>query len=197
LSGILHSVVDTPGSGIFLPAPVIVVHPCIKVTKSCDSATLNAAGQVVIAFSGSVSNCGDVVLTGVTVTNDKPAPGTPVLGPISLEAGASAPFSGTYTNTGDPCGPFPDTVTAIGTVGLGVGGTVTDSASSQCTITYHPCINVTKTCDATVPVNTPIHFSGIITNCGDITLTNVGITDTTVPPTATVPITFDAGFDGS
>src|SRR5205809_403248 len=186
LSGILHSVVDTPGSGIFLPAPVIVVHPCIKVTKSCDSAALNAAGQVVIAFSGSVSNCGDVVLTGVTVTNNKPAPGTPVLGPIELQAGASAPFSGTYTNTGDPCGPFPDTVTAIGTVGLGVGGTVTDSASSQCTITYHPCINVTKTCPATVPFGTTsIPFSGVVTNCGDVTITNVTVVDDNGTPANT------------
>src|ERR1043165_2849367 len=45
-----------------------VVHPCISVTKSCVNAC-TLYGQPV-QFTGVVTNCGDIALTGVTVTDD-------------------------------------------------------------------------------------------------------------------------------
>src|SRR5439155_20156859 len=55
-----------------------------------------------------------------------------------------------------------------------------DSPKMSCTTTVPttPCILVTKTCPATVPFGTTsISFSGIVTNCGDVTLTGVKVVD--------------------
>ena len=105
---------------------VVLIHPKIAVTKECVDA---AAGEP-ITFSGTVTNTGDVLLVDVTVTDDH---GGPVLGPIDLAPGASAPYSGSYTPTESPS---TNTVTAEGTASLfGVpDGKVTATASDTCQV---------------------------------------------------------------
>src|SRR5439155_694714 len=63
-----------------------------------------------------------------------------------------------------------------------------DSPKMSCTTTVPttPCINVTKTCPATVPFGTTsIPFSGVVTNCGDVTITNVTVVDDNGTPANT------------
>src|SRR6185369_5197387 len=132
---------------------------------------------ILVTFSGSVSNCGNETLVNVSVVNNQPAAGTVVTNISSLTVGQSVSFGGTYTNTSNICGPFPDTVTATGT-GLGSLGIVTSSASASCPITYNPSISVTKLCPATngLPGGT-LTFSGTVCNTGNIALTNVTVVD--------------------
>ena len=156
---------------------VTVRTPCIDVTKQCVSAVNVGGNAVVVSFTGSVSNCGNETLVNVGITNNQPVAGTLVTNISSLAAGQVINFSGTYTNTSNICGPFPDTVTATGT-GVGSLGIVTDSASAQCTITYSPSISVTKLCPAVAPApGGVLTFSGTVCNTGNIALTNVTVVD--------------------
>jgi uncharacterized repeat protein (TIGR01451 family) len=65
------------------------------------------------AFTGVVSNNGDVNLTNVTVVSSQPAAGTSLLGPIELAPGETKSFSGSYVVTAGS-NPATDTVTAQG-----------------------------------------------------------------------------------
>src|SRR5262249_12139044 len=40
------------------------------------------------------------------------------------------------------------------------------------------CIGITKTCDSTATPGGTVHYSGTVTNCGNVTLTNVVVLDT-------------------
>jgi hypothetical protein len=97
--------------------------PRITVTRICPPAPVNG----VFAYSGSVSNAGDVVLTNVIVLSSKPNANTSVLGPIALAPGETQMFSGSYTVTADS-NPLTDTVTASG-ADICQGRTVTATAN--------------------------------------------------------------------
>src|ERR1043165_4525659 len=121
-----------------------LVYPCLVVTKQCLTATNYTGDAVVITYTGSVSNCtmfnpdapSQNRLENVVVYNDQPTNGTVVIGAISLIAGTGTNFTRSYTNTANICGPFPDTLTAVATVLADDPFTITNSASSQCTIAY-------------------------------------------------------------
>jgi hypothetical protein len=87
----------------------------------------------VYAFTGSVTNVGDVVLTNVVVFNSQPAANTLLLGPIELAPGESEDFSGSYVVT---AGSSPATG-IITTTGIDTcqGRTVTAAANCSGPIT--------------------------------------------------------------
>jgi len=172
---------DSPS--LFKPITISVVTPCIRVTKQCVN-TCTPYGQP-IQFSGTVTNCGNIQLTNVTVTDDHAGV---VLGPVTLTAsgtpGSSATFSGQYTPAGSGtalCGPFTDTVTAVGTAGTQpTVTTVTNTASATCPVCNNPCVQVTKICPSITTINlgSPSYtVSGSVTNCGNVPLVNVVVTD--------------------
>jgi uncharacterized repeat protein (TIGR01451 family) len=99
--------------------------PRITVTRVCPASPVPVGG--VFAYSGSVSNAGDVVLTNVYVLSSKPNANTMVLGPIELAPGETEVFSGSYTVTVNS-NPATDTVTASGT-DICQGRTVTATAN--------------------------------------------------------------------
>ena len=103
----------------------LVSTPRITVTRICLDTRVPVGG--VFAYSGSVSNAGDVVLTNVYVLSSKPNANTMVLGPIDLAPGETEAFSGSYTVTVNS-NPATDTVTARGT-DICQGRTVTASAN--------------------------------------------------------------------
>ncbi|KEA62102.1 putative internalin [Marinobacterium lacunae] len=90
------------------------ILPAIDVTKEC---TDPAVYGDPIAFFGTVTNTGNVALNNVTVVDDNGTPGDTsddvmVLGPISLDIGASANYSGDYLVLAE--GPSTDIVVASG-----------------------------------------------------------------------------------
>jgi hypothetical protein len=180
------SVIDRANA--FATTTIPVTHPCVRVTKQCVSAVATSPTAVLVTFSGSVSNCGDTPLRAITVRDNQPAPNTPVLQVTALAPGAVTNFTGTYTSA-NICGPFTDILTveavdaAVASNALCSASFVTNSsAPATCTITYTPCINVTKVCSTNLLFlcnSNPsvINFSGIVSNCGNITLTNVTLAD--------------------
>ena len=195
------------GTGV---QPVLIVSPGISVNKFCDSNCF--AYGAPITFHGIVCNTGDDILTNVTVVDSPGATitfattttlGNPFLG--TLVSNDCVTFTGTYQPTGNFCGPFTDTVIATGTDGAGLGGIIGDTNfvaktvhatnSATCDVCTVPCIAVTKVCSPPVITNNPsagllgiVNFSGYVTNCGNVPLTNVVVTDTFLGGTVlTVP----------
>jgi hypothetical protein len=118
--------------------------------------------------------------------------------PVTLPSIGSA-VSVTYTyviQLGDP-DTLIDSAIANG-VDLGTGLAVNATTQFQITV-LKPCIDVTKNCNNAVGPNSSITFSGVVTNCGNTTLTNVTVNDFVNGATATVlgPITLGPGATSS
>ncbi len=138
-----------------------------------------------LTFTGIISNSGDISLTNVVVLNDKPAPNTPVLGPVTLAPGAFVRFTNSYTTPLNNCGPWIDTLSA--TARSICGANVATNATATCASFTTPRIVVTKACPAspTAPGGLLV-FSGTVSNSGDTTLTNVIVVND--KPTNNTPV---------
>jgi len=145
-----------------------VLTPGILVSKTCPVAPV-APGQL-LTFSGSVSNPGNVTLTGIVVVNNQPVPNTTVFAAASLAPGAITNFTGSYLAPA-VCS-ISDTLVATATSTCGIP--VTNTASATCPLATRPVIAVTQTCPAspTVP-GALLTYSGTVTNLGNIAITNV------------------------
>jgi hypothetical protein len=143
---------------------VVTENPCIRVTKSCDTVVLGQGNTV----SGVVSNCGNITLTGISVVDN--LYGTLTNG-ITLAPGASANYSRLVTNAN--CGNFTNIVTATGN---STCGSATNRATNVCVVTENPCLRVTKSCD-TVNIGQANLVSAAVTNCGNVTITNITVVD--------------------
>jgi len=157
------------------------VNPAITVDKFCTAALNTAQDGIDIAFNGTVTNSGNVALENVTVVDDNgtadPGDDVTVLGPVTLNAGASMPYNGTYSALGTSTST--DHVTATGTDVL-TDEEVSDNASATCDVQVNPAISVTKLCTAEVNsggTGIEVDFNGVVTNTGDITLVNVRVVD--------------------
>ena len=153
--------------------------PRIFITKYCPAVPV--APNQITTISGMVSNTGNITLTNVLVFDDQPANNTLVLGPISLAPGQFVFFTNSYLLPANCC-TYVDTVSTSGRDKC-FGRTVTNSATAVCTTTTTPMLTVTKTCPPLpVPLGQPLVFSGVVSNAGNITLTNVTVVNS--QPTA-------------
>jgi hypothetical protein len=165
-----------------------ILTPCLTVTKSCPGPVVVGSPQTI---SGVVSNCGNVTITNIILTDN-------ILGPVTnfatLPPGTSASYSLTFTAG---CVGNTNTVTARGTTICGQG--ITNTATAPCLVTENPCIAVTKNCNPpVVQAGGVVTFSGVVTNCGDIALTNVVLTDTFLNKVIAVfPLLAKGGAAGS
>jgi len=111
------------------------------------------------------------------VVDDRPAPNTPVLGPITLTPGQFVNFSGSYPVPYDCCGPCVDTLTAVGQ-DICAGSNVTATASAACPRVTTPAIRVTRDCGPSpVTEGEMVMFTGSVSNSGNATLGNVEVVD--------------------
>jgi uncharacterized repeat protein (TIGR01451 family) len=152
----------------------------VKLTNGTDNDT--PTGPVVlvgstVTWTYNVTNTGNVTLTNVAVTDDK-------VGPIctigTLAAGATASctktgiaVAGQYANTGTVTGTPP------------TGPDVTDSNPDHY-FAAAPCITIVKKTNGTdndsppgptVPVGSTVTWTYLVTNPGNVPLTNVAVTD--------------------
>ena len=145
-----------------------VLTPAITVTKTCPVSG-GVPGQLLV-YSGTVSNAGNVTLTGVVVVDNQPSPNTQVYSVASLAPGASANFTGSFlapTNCSAS-----DTLTATGTSTCGV--VVNSTFGATCPIVTTPQLLVTVACPGTpVGPGGSLTYSGTVQNTGNIGLTNV------------------------
>lgn len=155
-------------------ACLVVTSPKIVVTKSCPPNPV-AQGSM-LTFSATVANAGNTTLTNVVVLNDcsqcnRPAPEV-VFRAASLAPGQVTNFVGSYLVPGNCCS-ITDTLLASGS-DICNGTTVTDTATAICPVLFTPRITVTKVCPALpTKVGEPLTYSGIVSNAGNVTLTDV------------------------
>jgi len=151
-----------------------ILTPAITVTKNCPTNLVQPGASLV--FSGTVSNAGNVTLTNVIIRDNQPVINTPVFGPITLVPGQAVNFTNSYVVPLNSCGPYNDTLTAIGTTICGFN--VTNTASATCPGTNTPSVVVTKSCPpGPVQPGQLLTITGTVTNNGNITLTNVTVTN--------------------
>jgi len=154
----------------------VTTNPRISITKECPPTATPAGG--VLVYSGVVSNSGNVTLTDVFVVDNKPTNNTPVLGPITLAPGQSARFTNSYVVPGEECcGPYVDTLTATG-LDRCTGARVTKTSTAVCPAFQSPALCITRTCPAPpITPNQPVAYSGIVSNCSNVALSNVVVID--------------------
>ena len=153
-------------------ADVDVIAPAIVITK--DPATQQARDGDTVTFSITVENTGDVDLTGVTVT-DAVAPACDnVIGDLAVSEIVSYDCSMTagavdFTNTANVTGDDPN------------GDPVTDQDSAAVDV-INPAIDIQKTPDTQQGRSgDTVTFDIRVENTGDVTLTNVTVTDAVAP----------------
>ena len=148
----------------------VAVTPCIQVTEQCKY--IGTSNLALVAYYGVVTNCGNVVLTNVMVTDSHGIMN--LLG--VLDVGQSVTYSNTYVATSNPSS---NSVVAKGTDPIGTNlifSTVMSTAN--CTVAVTPCIQVTEQCRLIGTPDLPlVAYYGVVTNCGDVVLTNVMVTD--------------------
>jgi len=169
----------TPAGGTLVPpTDTATAHatqtPALTVEKTSTATTVASVGQV-IAYSYLVTNTGNVTLTGLALTDDNTDanPSCPV---TTLAPGASTTCTAVHTVTQadlDAGGTLDNTVTA--TSGQGASGKDTVSIP----VSQAPGLTITKTTTATKfsAVGQSIDYTIIVTNAGNVTLTNVTVTD--------------------
>ncbi len=176
----------------------ITTIPQIAVTLACPNVPVATGG--LITYTGSVRNSGNVTLNNVTVVNPQASPST-VLTVASLAPGASAGFTASFTAPLDSCS-VSSTVTASGSDAC-TEMSVSAAASATCSLVTAPRLVVTHNCPPEpVRLGGVLTYSGTVSNAGNITLTNVVVTNdrsgaSPVFTVATLAPGVSASFSGS
>jgi uncharacterized repeat protein (TIGR01451 family) len=164
----------------------IVRQPALTLVKSADPTTATAAGDE-IAYSFEVTNSGNVTLTAVTVTDELDGlsaidcgDGTPT---IATLAPADPPVicTATYivTQADVDAGEVTNTATATGTPPPGSPPLTPPTDTVDVPIAPGPALSLEKSSDAVEPVAAGdlITYSFEVANTGNVTLTDVTVTD--------------------
>ncbi len=163
----------------------LATNPRLIVTQLCSASPVSPGG--VLAYSGTVSNAGNVTVTNIVVTNDRTGT-TPVFTTAQLLPGATTNFNGSYTVPANADCSITSTLTARGN-DLCSGSVVTHAASATCSITGTPLINVTLNCPAnSVVTGNSITFSGTVSNPGNVTLVNVTVVNNQASPSTVLTV---------
>ncbi|HLP93646.1 MAG TPA: hypothetical protein VK168_06395, partial [Saprospiraceae bacterium] len=179
------TVTGTPPSGLMVPPASddedipAIQNPSINIVKTGSPASYDAVGDV-ITYTFTVTNTGNVTLSDVTVTD--PLPGLNPITPASvatLAPGASAVFTATYaiTQADLDAGNVLNSATATGTDPN--GDPVTDTDDEMVDGLQNPSINIVKSAlPATYHlVGEVITYTFTVTNTGNVTLSDVTVTD--------------------
>ena len=166
----------TDQASVIIPA---LQSPGMTMVKSADPATFSAPGTV-ITYSYLVTNTGNVTLTAINVSDPLPnlSPVTCLITPLA--PGGSETCTATYTTTQADVDNGSITNTAIAS-GLPPTGPPPTTTPSSVTIpaTQDPHLEIAKAANPNrfSSAGTPITFSYILTNDGNVTLTGVTVTD--------------------
>jgi hypothetical protein len=188
--------IDSPPASVTVPTPA---QPGISVAKTASPGTATAAGQT-ITYSFHVTDTGNVDLSAIAI-DEGSFSGTGTLSAATcpdptLVAGQVETCTATYTTTQADVntGTLTNTATATGTPPDGVSIT-SGPANATVTIVRDPAMTVNKTADApSVATGGNVTYSFLVTNTGNVTLTDPVITDSGFTGHGTLgPITCPAG----
>jgi hypothetical protein len=184
-TGVIHQNINNSEGGGNQGVNTQVSLPCILLTMQC---TGGVGQSGLLSFTGTITNCGNDTLVGVTVTNfDNNGHQTQVAFITNILAGQVAPFSGSWMPL-SPCNPSTVTLTVEAVDQFTTyPKTVTSSITNTCSETLTAGIVVTKTCPVTpVAPGQLLTFSGSVSNTGNVTLTNIVVVNTQPVPNTTV-----------
>jgi uncharacterized repeat protein (TIGR01451 family) len=178
-----------PGGGTVSDDDTLAVPvaqgPAIQIEKTYEDVN---GGTVLLGdaltYTFTVTNTGNVTLSGVTVSD--PLPGLGAISPVSvpsLAPGLSAVFTAAYTVTqadmDQADGTIDNTATATGTPPG--GGTVSDDDTLAVPVAQGPAIQIVKTYEdvngGSVLLGDALTYTFTVTNTGNVTLTNVSVND--------------------
>ena len=162
--------------------------PAIRIVKG-GPALVHRGDTITYEFE--VTNTGDVELFDVELTDPRCDPGTIDPGDDvdgSLAVGEVWHFSCTHLVTQDDPDPIPNTASVRGDTEEGEGGDeVTDQDDHEVDI-IHPAISIVKTVsDDTVPADTVVTYTYLVTNTGDTTLFDISVDDDVLGHIDTIP----------
>jgi len=154
-------------------APQAVVNPALDIAKTPDLQYVLAGGTV--TFTIAYTNTGNVTLSAVLIT-DTLAPNCNRNVGV-LPVGQSQTYS---CNQPGVTGDFTNTV-QIGGVYTGTGAAVTDTDTASVDV-INPAIEINKLPDLQqITGGGTANFTIVVTNTGDVALTNVTVTDPLAP----------------
>ncbi|MCZ0711109.1 hypothetical protein OYT00_13940, partial [Microbacterium paraoxydans] len=196
------TVTGTPPTGeppVSPPSTVLVPGdpaPALTVAKTADRTEITAAGQT-ITYSFLVTNTGNVTLTEVGVdevsftgTGTAPVVTCPA-GAESLAPGAEVTCTATYvvTQADIDAGGVTNTATGTGTPPSGEPP-VSPPSTVRVPSDGSPALTVAKTADLTEisAAGQTITYSFLITNTGNLTMTDVGVEEVSFSGTGTAPV---------
>ncbi|WP_052193535.1 DUF7507 domain-containing protein [Microbacterium sp. ZOR0019] len=179
------------GDGVNDPGTSTVdfVSPAVALTKSASTATADTAGQT-ITYTYSVTNTGDIVLSGISIDESSfTGTGTPPSvvcppGAASLAPGATVDCTAVYSVTQtdvDAGQPIVNTATASGTPPVG-SPVVSEPSTASVQVEDAPAVALVKSATpndaASFTVGQVITFSFVVTNAGNVTLTDPQVDET-------------------
>ncbi|WP_328608846.1 LPXTG cell wall anchor domain-containing protein [Amycolatopsis sp. NBC_00345] len=168
-------------SSVSIPTPA---HPSIALEKTAEPTTVERAGQSV-TYTFKVTNTGDVTLRGVGVdetrfTGSGPAPEINCPNTV-LAPGASQTCLAIYrvTQADIDAGSIENTAVAHGTAPRATEPTTSAPSSAKVTASRTAALTLAKSADpATVAAaGEPVRYSFVVTNAGNVTLTDVTVTE--------------------
>jgi large repetitive protein len=171
------------------------VAPGVTLDKSSTSTSFSSVGQI-IPYTFNIRNIGSVWLNSIVVADPKissvSCPPPPIATTINLDPGESIVCTANYTVTQADidAGVINNTATVTGNPQAGTLGPVSDT-NSIAGPAAAPAVDLTKT-SAPSPsfgaVGSSITYSFAVRNAGNVTLSNVAITDPLLPTlSCTVP----------
>ncbi|MGH9059999.1 MAG: DUF7507 domain-containing protein, partial [Acidimicrobiales bacterium] len=168
-------------SSVSIPTPA---HPAITLAKTADPTTVDRAGQSV-TYRFVVTNTGDVTLSGVGVgetrfTGSGPAPEINCPN-VVLAPGASQTCLAIYpvTQADINAGSIENTAVAHGTAPRATEPTTSAPSSAKVTATRSAALTLAKSAGPTTVTTAgePVRYSFTVTNAGNVTLTDVTVTE--------------------
>jgi uncharacterized repeat protein (TIGR01451 family) len=193
----------TPPTGAPVTSPpddavvVIAAAPALTLVKTADAAAVSnvVVGQTV-HYSFLVTNTGNVSLHGIGITEGAftgsgtlspiACPGTPA----SLPPGASVTCTANYVVTQHDVDAGAVTNTAVAVALPPTGPSATSGESSvQVTASAHPALTLSKSASPSfvIAAGQGVSYSFVVTNTGNVTLHDVGVSETVFSGTGPVP----------
>ncbi|AJR04730.1 DUF7507 domain-containing protein [Siansivirga zeaxanthinifaciens] len=179
-------------------------NPSWTVTKSTTTQEYNQVGDL-ISYEIEVENTGNVVISGVTLTDPNTTLSQTIVGdfpqPGVLDVGETWTFFATHrvTQADIDAGSYSNTATATGipasgTLAPGISNTVTVPGPVQ-----NPSWTLTKQASSSTfdAIGVGLSFEFVATNTGNVSISGISISDPLIPNLSQTPIQgTDTGNDG-
>ncbi|MCD9007054.1 DUF11 domain-containing protein [Luteimonas sp. XNQY3] len=180
-------------STICLPTveiPTETPEPSLTIVKTAGAPSGNTAGST-IAYAFLVTNTGNVTIADIAI-DDAQLDAAAVCPVTTLAPGANTTCTGTHTITQAEvdAGEVRNTATATGTP-PGGGTTTSPPDDEDVTLDIEPSLTIVKTAGAPSgnTAGSTIAYTFLVTNTGNVTITNVVIDDAQLDAAAVCPVT--------